>query len=362
MTDRRDPVVTNRRISIRFRRLVVGIFLLLSALCCYGNNVRTKTDVVYFRNGDKITCEIKSLTQGQLTLKPDYTAQSFVVDWNKVARIESHQQFVITDPDGEYYIGSISGNADDHTVTIVGVNKSTLPQNSVVDIEQLGTSFVKRLSGAISIGLSLTQSNSQKTFTTQTNLKYQDQKRIFTATTNSQFATQEKVSDTNEISAKTSLFHQIKESNWYSGGLANFLSSSEQQIDLESTLGGAAARRLIYTNKTNLTGIAGLAYTNLQPSSGSSSSGKTNTLDSVLAVQFSTFRFDSTTFTSSLWLYPSLSSPGRVRLNFNQDLYYKFFGNFYINVSFFDNYDNEPVVGAPPNNLGASSSIGWSFP
>ena len=84
-------------------------------------------------------------------------------------------------------------------------------------------------------------------------------------------------------------------------------------------------------------------------------------LDSAFAAQFSTFRFDSTTFDTTLWVYPSLTTPGRVRMTLNQDVYYKFYKDFYIRGSFYDNFDNRPVVGAPENNLGVTSTIGWSF-
>jgi hypothetical protein len=329
---------------------------------CFGGVPRKKIDVVYMRNGDKITCEVKSLIQGQLSISVDYTIGSIVIDWKKVSRIESAQEFVITDPSGGLYVGALTGDAQKHTVTVVSPEGTSLPQDNVIQIAELGSSFARRLSGSLSVGLSLTQSNSQKTLTTQTNLKYQDQKNVFTGSTNSQFATQKETSDTNETAVKTSLFRQIKESNWYAGGLANFLSSSEQQIALQSTVGGAMARRFIFTNKTNLTGIGGLGYTVTRDSSGTTSTGKRRTLDSAFAVQYSTFRFDRATFNTTFWIYPSLSSPGRVRLTLNQDLYYKFFGNFYVSINFFDNYDNQPVVGAPANNTGASTQIGWSFP
>lgn len=104
-----------------------------------------------------------------------------------------------------------------------------------------------------------------------------------------------------------------------------------------------------------------MALTIEQDAPGTTSTARTRALDSVFAVQYSTFRFDAATFNSALWLYPSLTSPGRLRMTFNQDIYYKFLGDFYIRMSFYDNYDNQPVVGAPSNNLGGSTSVGWSF-
>jgi hypothetical protein len=177
----------------------------------------------------------------------------------------------------------------------------------------------------------------------------------------SQVTTQKEVANTNESTLKNTLFRQLRLSNWYGAALDNFLSSSAQEVDLRSTLGGGIARRLIFTNRTNLFALAGLGYTVDKLSNGATIPHP-QSLDSALAVKYSTFRFDKATFDSTLWVYPSLTAPGRLRLTFNQDVYYKLPKNFYIKASFFDNYDNEPVPGACSNNVGVSNSIGWSFP
>ena len=121
------------------------------------------------------------------------------------------------------------------------------------------------------------------------------------------------------------------------------------------------ANCLIFTNRTNLTPMAGLALTVERDAEGAVSTVRTKALDSAFAVQYSTFRFDSTTFDTTVWLHPSLTSPGRVRMTLNQDVYHKFLGDFCVRVSFYDNYDNRPVGGAPSNNLGATSTVGWTF-
>jgi hypothetical protein len=335
--------------------------LFLLAPCVALASSRTKTDIVYMRNGDKITGEIQSLAQGQLSVKPKYTSTAFVIDWSEVDHLESTQDFVVADPDAKVYTGTLSKGAEDRTVSIGKGATATLPLDSVVEIDQLGKTFIKRLRGNFDVGLSFAKSNAQKNLTVQGDLGYQSKEYLFSLDTSSQFSSQKETSDTNESTAKVGLFKQLRNSNWYGGGLANFLSSSEQQINLRSTLGGGLGTRLIYTNRTNLTAMGGLALTLEQDAANAVSTARTKALDSAFAVQFSTFRFDSTNFDTTVWVYPSLTSPGRVRMTFNQDVYYKFFGDFYVRVSFYDNYDNRPVVGAPPNNLGATTTLGWSF-
>jgi hypothetical protein len=88
--------------------------------------------------------------------------------------------------------------------------------------------------------------------------------------------------------------------------------------------GGALAKRAIFTNRTNLNLIGGLALTLERDAENATSTARTKAMDSAFGVTYSTFRFDSTTFNTALWLYPSITSPGRVRMTLNQDVYYKF--------------------------------------
>lgn len=358
---RLDPKSLRSKCLLRllFGPCALALFLLIPHQASADS--REKTDVIYMRNGDKITCEIRSLEKGQLTVKPDYTDSTIVIDWEKVDHIQSSQQFVVSDPQGILNIGSLAGEPKTGAVIVESATNKKLPHEDVIEIEPLGTTFLKRMRGDVDVGLDFERSNSQKNLSLQTDLTYQSAKHLFSLNSSSQFTTQEKTTDTNETTVKSALFRQMQSSNWYVGGLANFLSSSEQKIYLRSTLGGSFAKRQIFTNRTNLNLIAGLGYTVERDAENATATARTHSLDSAFAVQYSTFRFDSTTFDTALWVYPSLTSPGRVRLTLNQDIYYKFLGDFYIRLSFYDNYDNQPVLGAPPNNLGGSTTLGWSF-
>ena len=355
------------RADWRNQRTVSGgspLWILLFFLCLttvMHASSRLKTDIISMKNGDKITCEIRSLDQGQLTIKQDYANSTVVLDWKQVDHIETKQPFVIIDTNGNAFSGQLSESPDEHIVSVTGAEKNGIPHKDVVSIQQTGETFLRRLRGSIDVGTSFAQSNSQKNLTMQSDLNYQATTRVFSLTSSTQFTSQQKTNNTNETTVKTEYFKQLRKSNWYSGGIANFLSSSEQQIDLRTTLGAALAVRPIYTNKTNLSFIGALAYTAEKDASNTTSRTSANSIDAAAAVQYSTFRFDSTSFDTTVWVYPSLTSLGRVRMTLNQDIYFKFYKDFYFRASFYDNYDNRPVVGAPQNNLGASSTVGWSF-
>jgi len=340
--------------------ILTALLLLLTPFCAHAG-IRSKTDVVIMKNGDKITGEIKSLEKGQLTIKPDYTTSSFILDWEKVDHIESQQDFMVSDTRGIIFTGKIHKDPDTKELTIIGSETMLLPNIEVVEIEQLGANFWKRVRGNIDFGTSFSQSNNQKVLSVQGSVGYQSQKYIYSLTTNTQFTSQQATADTNDTSVKASLYKSTRHPTLYYGGIANFLSSTAQQISLRSTYGATLNKRLIFTNRTNLNAIGGIALTLEKDSEGAQSGARTKALDSAFAINYSTFRFDAATFDTSFWLYPSITSPGRVRFTLNQDVYYKFLGDFYLRLSFYDNYDNQPVVGAPNNNMGGSTTVGWSF-
>jgi len=322
---------------------------------------RDKDDVVYMDNGDVITCEIRSLEQGQLTVKQDYSNATAVFDWKKVGHIVSRQPFVVINTKGKAFSGTLSEDPQTHIVIVTGSTIDEVPHNDVVSIEETGETFLRKLHGDVDLGLDFAQSNAQQNLTLQGDLTYQATQNLFSLTDSTTFTSQQETKNTRETNVKAEYFTQLRRSDLYGGGIANFLSSSEQQINLRTTLGGALAIRPLYTNKTVLSFIGGFGYTFETDATDTTSTASKHSIDSAEAVQFSTFRFDSTTFDTTAWVYPSLTSPGRVRLTLNQDIYYKFYKDFYIRASFYDNYDNRPVVGAPANNLGVSSTVGWSF-
>src|SRR5262245_10192718 len=67
-----------------------------------------KVDVVQLKNGDRLTCEIKKLQQGQLSISTD-ALESVKVHWGEVVVVTSPREFEITLQSGDRYYGTLSG-------------------------------------------------------------------------------------------------------------------------------------------------------------------------------------------------------------------------------------------------------------
>src|SRR5580765_8122806 len=94
-----------QRNDVHFHYTICGILLLLtlSGMC----SARAKKDVIQFNNGDRITCEIIKLEKGYLYVKLDYADGTVAMDWSKITRVESPQNFVVANKAGTRLTGSL---------------------------------------------------------------------------------------------------------------------------------------------------------------------------------------------------------------------------------------------------------------
>ena len=66
-----------------------------------------KTNIVIFKNGDKLTGEVKSLNRGQLNLNTEATG-TIGIEWNKVANVVSDQRIQVEVSSGARYFGALA--------------------------------------------------------------------------------------------------------------------------------------------------------------------------------------------------------------------------------------------------------------
>src|SRR5262245_41220459 len=110
-------------------RALSSLFLLAFCAGSASASTRKKTDVVYMKNGDRITCEIKNLEYAQLTVKAAYSTSTFTLNWDDVERIESPQLFVVSTQAGVYYTGTIHADAKkDDNLEVQTPASISLPQ------------------------------------------------------------------------------------------------------------------------------------------------------------------------------------------------------------------------------------------
>ena len=167
------------------------------------------------------------------------------------------------------------------------------------------------------------------------------------------------VSTRNNLQVSSS--HLLPWNNYFYAGMGDFLQSSEQGINLQSTLGGGVGRYFRNTNRSSLSVLGGMAWqgTNYEPSI--APQGSQNLLTAVVSADLRIFRFNKTNLNVLATVYPALSQPGRVRFNTTVAYYVKLFSDLSWNVSFYGNWDNRPPATFSGSDYGTSSGLSWTF-
>jgi hypothetical protein len=95
-----------------------------------------------------------------------------------------------------------------------------------------------------------------------------------------------------------------------------------------------------------------------------SSDSSLTSLEALLGIEVSAFRFDSPKldFSGLANVFPSLTEAGRVRAQVEFRVKYELFHDFFLGVRLSDSYDSDPPEsGAAKNDVTTALAIGWSF-
>ncbi len=340
------------------------LIIILSTLC----SARPKKDVLHFANGDRLTCEIIKLEKGYLYVKLEYADGTVAMDWSKIVSVESPQSFVVADQAGKRYTGTLQNASVEKTppeeelkVEIAGSSASqVISGKEVVEIERTDTSFWQNLHGSLNAGLNYSKQQNRTQYNFQTNALFQRTKWSMGADYQSNFSGGGDISNLrNDL--QFDIARQLRSPRNFYMGLAEFLQSSEQQLNLRTTFGAAVGHVFSHTNNTLMTGYAGADWNRELYSSEATTGTTGNSAEAIIGTQLNFFRFKTTNILADARVYPSMTDLGRVRFDFNTSLKLRIAKDLYWNLGYFLNYDSRPPSNLPKSDYGSTSSVGWTF-
>ena len=345
--------------------LLKTVAVLATASCfAYPAFAKRKDDVVTMKNGDKFTGEIKGLQYGELVFKSDYMKDSVHLDWQRVEMLKSNDAYIVALSDGQRITGKIEVTDDDEgkkrfKVITDGLTMKVAPPE-VITIEQQEARFVNQLTGSIDYGFGFASGNNSTNSTLGAAVAFNTANNSISFATSSQFDSQANAKNTNRFTFDSQYGRAIS-TNWIAAGLFGMLKSNQQDLNLRTSYGGGLGRRLVQTERTKLLVVGGGAYSHENYVAQPGAEPILNNAEALLGVTFSTFRFKTLNLNSQNFLFPSLTDFGRVRLSSRANLRIELMRNFYWSFQFYENYDTSPPVKAPKNDLGVTTSIGWTF-
>jgi len=348
---------------MKLHNLVLCAVLLLGAPL-FG---RDKTDVIVMKNGDRLTCEIKGLNSGVLYVSLDYILGTSSVQWSKVHHVESSQLFIVKTESGSVYTGTLltSDEPGDRPMKIeVAMGPETkvaIERSQVVKIDQTSQNFWQRFNGDINLGAMYSKGNESTQFNLSSLVQYPRERWSAQADYSSTLASSTGASPSTRNQLDLQSQRLLRWDNWFYQGLGIFLQSSEQDINLQGTLGGGIGRYLKNTNNSQISLLGGLGWQDTAYQATTEPLANQSLATAIVAGQMRFFRFNKTSFDLGAIVLPALSQPGRVHVNTNASYYIKLFSNLTWNISFYGNWDTRPPANFSGSDYGTSSGLGWAF-
>lgn len=318
-----------------------------------------KTDIVVFKNGDKVTGEIKSLLRGKLEFSTDSMGTVYI-QWQDIDTVISDTGQSLELANGQRFFGPLAQSGSDEMVAIqteqgpVGVSL-----NDVVSMYPVEAGFWDRLDMRASLGFSWDKASSVGKYNIGLNAEYRQQRALTRANLSTEITSLENDDDTRRANA--SLTHlRFNRQKRFVSYFGNVESNDELGIDLRALAGIGYGWIPVRSNSNWFLFTAGLDVNHEIPSEGEA---ETN-LEAVARMNYEYFRYSDPerSLSVNLTVFPSLTDFGRWRADFSSDFRLEFVNDLFWVFSVFANYDNEPLdAGASNSDYGVNSSLSYKF-
>jgi hypothetical protein len=328
---------------------------------------REKSDLIIMKNGDRITCEIKSLAYGTLYIKVEYILDTLSVEWAKVDHVESKQLFIVKTQDGIVYSGTLSTpeSSGERPLKIQILEppdtRVEIDRTRIIDLEQTSETLWQRFNGDIGLGVIYSKGNQSTQYNLSSSLNYPRERWSASAAYNSTLSSSAHTSPATRNELNLDVERLLRWNNWYYTGIADFLQSSQQGIQLQSSIGAGIGRYLVNDNRATISVVGGLVWQRINYQQMIVPSMSQNAASGLIGSNVRLFRFNKTNLSISATLLPSTTQSGRVHFNLNTAYYVKLWSNLSWNISFYGNWDNQPPPTFSGSDYGTSSGLSWKF-
>jgi hypothetical protein len=319
-----------------------------------------KTDIVLFKNGDRLTGEVKGLDRGKISF--DTSATGVInLEWDDIDQIYSTMAFELVLETGEELYGTLAAaeNPGEIRLQTPTVTRD-LPILTVVRMTPIQSTFIERIEMNVDAGYSLAKANDLE----QTNLgydfKYRDQIRQLTLNFDTSVSSSESDPSSTRVFTNFAYRRFLTQGNWDPFGLGQIERNDELGIDRRQTLGGGMSRWLRDTNTNRIAFGGGLVFSSEDDAA--STETKTDT-EALISMELEWFRYDEPELDVSTQfnLYKRLSGSKEPRGNLDVSLRWELFKDFFWGFSVYYTFDQQSETDEPTTDYGSFTSLGWKF-
>jgi len=322
-----------------------------------------KNDTIYMLNGDRITGELKRYENGLLVLKTDGMS-TLNIEYDKIGTVYSAKFYEIVTKTGFSYYGSIKRSAVPASIDIVISNDTvTKAINEIVEITPIKHRFWNKFDGSIDLGLSYYKATKTFQFYMNTDINYRAKKDLASFVMDFLYSEQKSTDTTivakkNDVSLGWSHFFPGK---WLMGTRVKYQQNTELNLLYRIQLELGGGYDIVRTNPIRFYAMAGVFVNQEKPTD--SVSSFTN-FEGVMSLKFTWLqhRHPKINISTNFSAIPSFTVSNRWRLEYNLSVKYELFKDFFLGLTFYDDYDSKPSGGGPAlNDWSVIVTIGYSF-
>jgi hypothetical protein len=266
----------------RFRSSLCFGFLLLGSSAAFAQ----KTDVIVLLNGDRLTGEIKSYSQGRLTL--DTSHSGWVnIKWNNILSVQSDKMFDLETSTGCTTTGRSPPPIRPAAHDRLRPQTLTVGFFEVFDLAPVYQKFWSRWDGSLDVGFNYTHSSQLVQFNVSADATYRRRTHQILSSLSSFFSKQEDVTAA-ERGAFSTIYDRFLGKRWIAEGGFGLDRNIQLGLKMRVSAGLGAGRYLVQANQKELVVFAGFVGNREQPVEGN---GKYNT-EARVGGRYSYFMYD----------------------------------------------------------------------
>jgi hypothetical protein len=336
--------------------LVLGIMVCFTI--SYGQN-----DTLFMKTGEYLVGEVKELNTGIVVMETAYSDDDFTIEWDEVDYLRSSRVFIVGLSDGSKLDGSIVRDPDDSTKVIINDvdGPVSAPLLDVVYFKGVKESFLTRLSVLLAAGYSLTKANNLTQFSFRSNIGY----LANTFSTDLYFNTIRNIQNVEGGQSSTirteggANLNVFLIRDWYVLIASDLLQSDEQKIQLRANSKLGIGTYLVNNYKLFFRVTAGGAWNYEEFTS--TDDRLRNSFEAFALTEFNIFNIGDLDFLVTAVAYPSVTEKGRFRSDISMNLKYELPLDFFFDIGFTFNYDNQPTQDASETDYIIQTTFGWDF-
>jgi len=336
------------------------IFLLLVSLFMLAHtDLQAQNDSLVAKNSNMIIGEVKGMDKGVLKMKTAYSDSDFAIEWGKIKKLTTQTEFLISTTEGGRYNGNLRSGAENEILILRA--SDTLARVSLAEIVYLRTvksDFWSKLSASIGLGYNFTKSNNFRQFSLRSTLGYQARKWSANANYNHITSNRDDVEAVERIDAAVAYRYFLR-NDWFPLAEVNWLSNTEQNINLRTVSRLGMGKFLKRTNQWFWGVQAGISYNNESYSDADIEAQ--NSAEAFLGTEANLYDIGDLSLLANIVAYPSLTESGRLRFDSNIDLQYDLPLDFFIKLGLTVNYDNRALASDSDYDYVVQTTFGWEL-